>query len=207
MSILRHTLVILALIGCGSKSSDPTAGSGSTGSGYSALGHKPTNARRPTPPPNIDKSALAVGASAPTDLSLVEAASGKPWTLGNELAKHARVIVMFYRGDWRPHCRMQLGELQSKLSEIEKRDIGVVAISVDDVAPGKALAANLKLAFPIVSDPKATALKAFGVFDSETEIAWPSIFVVSREGKVVHRWLADTFSERVATDDVLKALQ
>jgi len=58
-----------------------------------------------------------------------------------------------------------------------------------------------------VSDPKAAALKAFGVFDKETEIAWPSIFVVSREGKVVHRWLADTFSQRVATDDVLKALE
>ena len=102
MSILRHTLFILALTGCGSKSSDPTAGSGSTGSGssYSALGHKPANARRPTPPPNIAKSALAVGASAPTDLSLVEAASGKPWTLGNELTKHARVMLVFYRGDW-----------------------------------------------------------------------------------------------------------
>lgn len=58
-----------------------------------------------------------------------------------------------------------------------------------------------------MSDPKAAALKAFGVFDKETEIAWPSIFVVSREGKVVHRWLADTFSQRVATDDVLKALE
>jgi peroxiredoxin len=82
----------------------------------------------------------------------------------------------------------------------------VVAISVDDVAPGKALAQKLGLGFAVVSDSKASALKAFGVFDSETEIAWPSIFVVSRDGKVVHRWLADTFSERVATDDVLKAL-
>ncbi len=77
---------------------------------------------------------------------------------------------------------------------------------MDEALPGKALAANHALTFPIVSDPKASALKAFGVFDSETEIAWPSIFVVSRDGKVVHRWLADTFSQRVATEDVLKAL-
>ena len=33
MSMLRHTLTIVALLGCGSKASDPTAGSGSTGSG------------------------------------------------------------------------------------------------------------------------------------------------------------------------------
>jgi peroxiredoxin len=57
-----------------------------------------------------------------------------------------------------------------------------------------------------VSDPKASALKAFGVFDTETEIAWPSIFVVGRDNKIMHRWLADTFSERVVTADVLKAL-
>ncbi len=98
--MLRHTLLILAtLVACGSKG-DPTAGSGSTGSGsgYAALGHKPANARRPTPPPEIDKSALAVGATAPA-IELPEA-SGKPWTLANELTKHERVILVFYRGDW-----------------------------------------------------------------------------------------------------------
>lgn len=105
MSTLRHTLLVFALLGCSSKASDPTTGSGSTGSGsgsgsaYSALGHKPANARRPTAPPNIDKSALAIGAPVPA-VELVDAASGKPWTLAGELSKHARVILVFYRGDW-----------------------------------------------------------------------------------------------------------
>jgi hypothetical protein len=44
------------------------------------------------------------------------------------------------------------------------------------------------------------------VFDPETEIAWPSIFVVGKDGVIVKRWLADTFSERIATDDVLNDL-
>jgi peroxiredoxin len=81
-----------------------------------------------------------------------------------------------------------------------------VAISVDDVAPGKQLAARLALTFPILSDPKADVLEAYGVFDPATEIAWPSIFVVGKDGKVLHRWLADTFTERIATADVMKAL-
>jgi peroxiredoxin len=207
VAMLRHTLIALALLGCGSKSEEPTPGSGSSGSGssYSALGHKPANARRPTPPPDIDKTALAVGASVP-EASAIDATTGSPWTLAGELAKHGRVLVMFYRGDWCPHCRRQLGDLQSKLPEMAKRDLGIVAISVDDAPAGKALATNLGLTFPIISDPKATVLKAFGVFDKETEIAWASIFVVAKDGKVVHRWLADTFSQRVATEDVLKLL-
>jgi hypothetical protein len=43
-------------------------------------------------------SALAVGALAP-DVALPDA-SGAPWLLGDALADHARVMLVFYRGDW-----------------------------------------------------------------------------------------------------------
>ena len=49
-------------------------------------------------------------------------------------------------------------------------------------------------------------MKAFGIFDDETEIAWPSIFVVNADGTISQRWLADTFRERIATADVLREL-
>ena len=65
---------------------------------------------------------------------------------------------------------------------------------------------KLGLEFPIVGDPSAAVIKAFGVFDEDTEIAWPSIFIVDKDGTVVVRWLADTYSQRVATDDVLAGL-
>lgn len=96
--------------------------------------------------------------------------------------------------------------MQSKQADLANKDLGLVAISVDDVAPGKALAGKLGLTYPILADPKGTAIRAFGVFDPETEIAWPSIFVVGRDGAIVKRWLADTYSERIATGDVLKDL-
>ncbi|MBA2538429.1 MAG: hypothetical protein H0V17_02235 [Deltaproteobacteria bacterium] len=101
--MLRHTvsaaLMILAL-GCGSSSTTEPAASGSgSGSAYSTPGHKPATARRPSPPQNIDKTALAIGATAPA-IDLVNAATGAQWTLAEALAKHARVILVFYRGDW-----------------------------------------------------------------------------------------------------------
>lgn len=83
----------------------------------------------------------------------------------------------------------------------------LVAISVDDVAPGKALREKLGLTFPVLSDPGgAAAIRRYGVFDPDTEIAWPSIFVVSKDGIVLQRWLADTYRERIATADVLAQL-
>ena len=67
------------------------------------------------------------------------------------------------------------------------------------------LAERLGLAFPLLSDVGA-GIKAFGVFDAETEIAWPSIFVINADGTVAKRWLADTYKERIATPDILKEL-
>jgi peroxiredoxin len=96
--------------------------------------------------------------------------------------------------------------LQSKQADFSAKGLGLVAISVDEVAAGRAMTDKLGLGFPILSDPKAEAIRAFGVFDEDTEIAWPSIFVVGKDGTVLQRWLADTYSQRVATDDVLRDL-
>ena len=90
-------LLALALLACSSKK-EPAPSVGSAGSGYQALGKKPANARRPTAPPNIEAKALAVGAKAP--LFEVKDTTGAPWRLADALSKHARVILVFYRGDW-----------------------------------------------------------------------------------------------------------
>jgi peroxiredoxin len=97
--------------------------------------------------------------------------------------------------------------LQSYLPELQRRDIAVVSISVDEAAATKHLTEQLGLGFPLLSDPSGDTIKAFGVFDWQTEIAWPSIFVVGKDGTIVHRWLADTYRERISTADVMKQLE
>jgi len=74
------------------------------------------------------------------------------------------------------------------------------------VSTSKVLAERLHITFPLLSNPGGDAIKAFGVFDSDTEIAWPSIFIVNPDGAIAQRWLADTYKERIATADVLKNL-
>ena len=78
---------------------------------------------------------------------------------------------------------------------------------MDEPSTSKVLAERLGLAFPVLSDPGGPAIKAFGVFDDETEIAWPSIFVIDADGTIAHRWLADTYKERIATPEVMRALE
>jgi hypothetical protein len=82
---MRRLALAAALLvaACSSKSDAPPAAG--SASGYQALGKKPANARRPTAPPGIEAKALAVGTKVPA----VDA-----------LSKHARVMLVFYRGDW-----------------------------------------------------------------------------------------------------------
>lgn len=96
--------------------------------------------------------------------------------------------------------------MQSKQADFSAKGLGLVAISVDELAANRALTDKLGLGFPILSDPKAEATRAFGVFDADNEVAWPAIFIIDKDGTVVKRWLADTYSQRVATDDVLRDL-
>lgn len=199
---MRLLVALVLVVGCSSK--EPVKAGTGSGSTYQALGKKPANARRPTAPPNIEAKALAVGAKAPS--FEVTDATGARWRLADALAKHGKLILVFYRGDWCPYCRTQLGELQANLPELAKRNIGLAAMSVDEPMPGKVLAERLSLTFPLLSDVGGGTLKSFGVFDDDTEIAWPAIFVINADGTILQRWLADTFKQRIATADLLREL-
>jgi len=87
------------MIACGSSGSQPGTGTGmGTGSAYKPVGVKPANAGKAIAPPQVGDHAIAVGAAAPA-ISLPDDL-GASWTLGDALAKHARVVLVFYRGDW-----------------------------------------------------------------------------------------------------------
>ena len=77
---------------------------------------------------------------------------------------------------------------------------------MDPLERSKALAEKLGVKFPLLSDPKREAIRAYGVEDQENGIAWPAIFIVGRDGKVRWRSLAETYKVRPTSEVVLEAL-
>jgi len=77
---------------------------------------------------------------------------------------------------------------------------------VDEQKDSAELAAKLGLTFPLLSDPKQTAIRAFGVLDENTGVAWPTVFVVGRDGKIAARFFTESYKKRATTSDVLGAL-
>ncbi len=74
------------------------------------------------------------------------------------------------------------------------------------MAVSRALAERLGVTFPILSDPGAATIRAYGVYDPENEIAWPAVFIVGKTGTIEKRWLADDYKVRITTAEMLAGL-
>jgi len=81
-----------------------------------------------------------------------------------------------------------------------------VTISVDQPDKSLALAERLEITLTMLSDTDLTVINAYWVKDAELDIAWPSIFLVGQEGKILWRSLAEHYKERPAPEVVLEAI-
>jgi peroxiredoxin len=92
------------------------------------------------------------------------------------------------------------------LGEFDAKGASVVAVSVDEPKDSEELATKLGLTYPLLSDSKQTAIRAFGVADESTGVAWPTVFVIGRDGKVAARFFTESYKKRTTTSEVLAAI-
>ncbi len=86
------------------------------------------------------------------------------------------------------------------------------AISVDKPEESRAFAKKLEdgerpLGFPLLCDPSRAAVKAFGVYDSEHDIALPAVLILNRDGKIVWKYVGDNMTDRPAEDAIVAELR
>jgi peroxiredoxin len=101
--------------------------------------------------------------------------------------------------------------LRGAREEIERAGGALAAISVDAPEDSAALAAKLAedggpLGFPLLCDPTRAAAKAFGVYDSEHDIALPAILILGRDRRVAWKYVGESVFDRPAEKDVVAAL-
>ncbi len=79
-------------------------------------------------------------------------------------------------------------------------------MSVDPPATSRVLAASKGLTFPLVSDVQLAVVRAWGLEEDQEGIAWPAIYVIAPDGRIAWRSLSEVFTERAASEEILKAL-
>ena len=131
-------------------------------------------------------------------------AGGGTFLLPGDLAGRFGV-VLFYRGAWCPYCNAQLRAFQRASESVADVGAFVVALSVDDEATTKELAATRGLTFPVGHSADARAIaEATGAFvNDEPTYLQSTGFVLDPEGKVVVSVYSTGAIGRLVPEDVV----
>jgi len=83
----------------------------------------------------------------------------------------------------------------------------VIAISIDATDTSETFVAKLGLSFPLLSDPKMTAIRAYGVEHVGKDIAHPASFVIKQDGTIAYRYVGENPKDRPSVDDLLAQIK
>jgi peroxiredoxin len=109
----------------------------------------------------------------------------------------------------------QLGELKSLLSENEKREIQMVALSQDTHDESRNMGYQIvnqpgKLDFPLLEDRHHEVVDRYGIVNPtdtyKAGLPYPAIYVINKQGVIVQRFL-DEKGSRPTIQDVRGALK
>jgi peroxiredoxin Q/BCP len=94
-------------------------------------------------------------------------------------------------------CREQLGKLPNKVDAITGEGAAVLAISSDSSDGAARLAKELRLPFPVLSDPRSTVVRAFGMYGEAMGMPEMGYVVIDKEGRIRSRQVDRRFGENV----------
>jgi peroxiredoxin len=128
---------------------------------------------------------------------------GVPLDLPEALGGHFGV-VLFYRGAWCPYCNAQLRAFQRAADKLDRLDVKVVALSVDDEATTRELISKHGLTFPVGHSADAAAVhEATGAFVNPDPVYLQSTgFVLDPDGDVIVSVYSSGAIGRLVPDDV-----
>lgn len=100
-----------------------------------------------------------------------------------------------------------MGDLAEAYPGLAAQGVGLAAISVDDPADSQALAQRLSLPFPLLSDPEARVITAYGVRMEGEVLAVPATFVVRPDRTIAWQYVGDAVPDRASLDVVRQELE
>ncbi len=175
----------------------------------------------------IAERALAAGNDA-VDFTLPNARGEQ--VSSEALRQQGPIVVSFYRGGWCPYCSLELKALQSVNTEIEALGARLIAISPQRPDESLSTAEKNQLEFEVLSDLNSKVADQYGLTfsldedlrpiyknwgadvaavndDPDCKLPLPATYVISQDGKIVHSFVEEDYTERLEPDAILNALR
>jgi peroxiredoxin len=152
----------------------------------------------------------AVGAAFPHELAAPDQ-SGKPQTLKSLMGEKGVAILFVRSADWCPFCKGQLVDANRHFARFQALGVNVVSVSVDEVAEIAAFAAEQKVAYTMLADPKGAINLNLGIRDEQYPVGSaafgvprPTLYVLDRSGTIRLRYMEPTYRTRPDLEAVLR---
>ena len=118
------------------------------------------------------------------------------------------LLVIFFRGAWCNHCKKQLQDLQKNISEIEKFNVNIIAISSDSKMNSSILKTFLKLSFPVLSDSDCKIINDYNLKASHKgkEVSKPAVYIYNKKHEEIFNIIGDTYDDRLSAEALIKTI-
>jgi len=81
----------------------------------------------------------------------------------SDILKNHKILLIFYRGYWCPHCRKHLASVQKHLDEFIKKGVYVIVVSPETVIKTIETSEKIKANFSIIHDEGNKIMNDYGV--------------------------------------------
>ncbi len=129
----------------------------------------------------LGATSLKVGDKAP-DFTLADQ-DGNPVTLSTAL-KAGPVILAFYPKAFTPGCTKQNSNFRDKFAEVSGKGAQIFGVSTDSVETQRKFKDELKLPYPLLSDPDGKVAKQYSGTIAVVGLASRANFVIGQDGLI-----------------------
>ena len=138
---------------------------------------------KPSEPSPTSASASASAAAAPELLAVGTAAPSVPPALDLAKYKDKHVVLYFYPKDDTPGCTKEACAFRDAWAKLEKANVQVIGVSVDDQASHDKFVDKYKLPFPLLADTDQKICAAYKV-PVKNGYASRVTYLVGPDGKI-----------------------
>lgn len=121
----------------------------------------------------IDSEHLEIGERAPQINATDQ--NGKKIN-STEILESEKILLVFYRGNWCPHCKKHLGELEKNLNALKEKGVFVLVVTPESVEKTKETQEKFKTSFSIVHDSGNQIMKDYKVAFEINEANVPNYY-------------------------------
>ena len=147
-----------------------------------------------------------------------------------EILENDKILLVFYRGNWCPHCKKHLGELEKNLGALKEKGVFVLVVTPESEEKTRETQEEFKTSFSIVHDSENRIMKDYKVafevnqtnvpnyydkitelvneYNSESEkvLPVPATYLIGTDGKIEYVQYDPDYKNRSDISQIVESL-